>query len=108
MYVFQLFDNYSASGSALLWIALFQSIAIGWIYGKKIIVATRSGDGGSVYTPQLTKVVFIKTFGHRICFDQPSKGILTSNERYDKLGVRFHSPRFLRSRVRFTLSQYLV
>ncbi|XP_027049078.1 sodium- and chloride-dependent taurine transporter-like [Pocillopora damicornis] len=33
MYVFQLFDNYSASGSALLWIALFQSIAIGWIYG---------------------------------------------------------------------------
>ena len=84
MYVFQLFDNYSASGSALLWIALFQSIAIGWIYGKKIIVATRSEDGGSVYTPELTKVVFIKTFGHRICFDQPSTGVLTSNERYDK------------------------
>ena len=35
MYVFQLFDSYSASGSALLWVALFQSIAIGWIYGKK-------------------------------------------------------------------------
>ena len=86
MYVFQLFDNYSASGSALLWIALFQSIAIGWIYGKKIIVATRSEDGGSVYTPELTKVVFIKTFGHRVCFDQPSKGVLTSNECYDKLG----------------------
>ena len=55
MYVFQLFDNYSASGSALLWIALFQSIAIGWIYGKNIIVATKSVDGGSVYTPELTK-----------------------------------------------------
>ena len=54
MYVFQLFDNYSASGSALLWIALFQSIAIGWIYGKKIKVATRSGDGGSIYMPELT------------------------------------------------------
>ena len=35
MYVFQLFDAYSASGSALLWVALLQSIAIGWIYGKK-------------------------------------------------------------------------
>lgn len=33
MYVFQLFDFYSASGSALLWVSLFQSIAIGWIYG---------------------------------------------------------------------------
>ena len=55
MYVFQLFDNYSASGSALLWIALFQSIAIGWIYGKKITVTTKSVDGGSIYTPELTK-----------------------------------------------------
>ncbi|KAJ7380043.1 hypothetical protein OS493_010750 [Desmophyllum pertusum] len=33
MFVFQLFDTYSASGSALLWVSLFQSIAIGWIYG---------------------------------------------------------------------------
>ena len=34
MYVFQLFDSYSASGSALLWVSLFQSVAVGWIYGK--------------------------------------------------------------------------
>ena len=34
MYVFQLFDFYSASGSALLWVSLFQSVAIGWVYGK--------------------------------------------------------------------------
>lgn len=34
MYVFQLFDFYSASGSALLWVSLFQSVAIGWIYGE--------------------------------------------------------------------------
>lgn len=33
MFVFQIFDTYSASGSALLWVSLFQSIAIGWIYG---------------------------------------------------------------------------
>ena len=37
MYVFQLFDFYSASGSALLWVSLFQSIAIGWIYGERSI-----------------------------------------------------------------------
>ncbi|KAK3707304.1 hypothetical protein QZH41_014810 [Actinostola sp. cb2023] len=35
MYVFQLFDNYSASGSALLWVALFESIGIGWVYGAE-------------------------------------------------------------------------
>ena len=34
MYVFQLFDTYSASGSALLWVSLFQSIAVGWVYGQ--------------------------------------------------------------------------
>ncbi|XP_068738298.1 sodium- and chloride-dependent taurine transporter-like [Montipora capricornis] len=33
MYVFQLFDYYSASGSALLWVSLFQSLAVGWVYG---------------------------------------------------------------------------
>lgn len=36
MYVLQLFDTYSASGSALLWVGLFESIAIGWIYGKNL------------------------------------------------------------------------
>ena len=40
MFVFQLFDTYSASGSALLWVSLFQSIAIGWIYGKNLINAS--------------------------------------------------------------------
>ena len=35
MYVFQLFDAYCASGSALLWVSLFEAIAIGWVYGKR-------------------------------------------------------------------------
>lgn len=33
MYIFQLFDYYAASGTCLLFLAVFEVICVGWVYG---------------------------------------------------------------------------
>ena len=36
MYVFQIYDYFSASGMVLLCMAFFETVVIGWVYGKSI------------------------------------------------------------------------
>ncbi|XP_077472575.1 sodium- and chloride-dependent GABA transporter 2-like [Stigmatopora argus] len=35
LYVFQIYDHFSCSGASLLLLSIFQSVAIGWIYGAE-------------------------------------------------------------------------
>lgn len=56
MYVFQLFDYYAASGMCLLFMAIFETVCIAWVYGKTVLKHKR--------------LEFIGDYGAYICFNQ--------------------------------------
>ena len=41
MYLFQLFDAYSGSGSVLLLVVICESLAIGWLYGNTLTILVK-------------------------------------------------------------------
>lgn len=45
MYIFQLFDYYAASGMCLLFVAVFETVCIAWIYGECVTRDIQEGLG---------------------------------------------------------------
>ncbi|XP_075871371.1 sodium- and chloride-dependent GABA transporter 2-like [Nelusetta ayraudi] len=56
LYVFQIYDHFSCSGASLLLLSIFQSVAIGWIYGTTTTSAVMS------HPPHLSLTSLFSTF----------------------------------------------
>lgn len=54
MYIFQLFDYYSASGLVLLWVCMFEAVVIGWVFG-----AEKFADVIELMTGQRVSIWFV-------------------------------------------------
>lgn len=41
MYVFQLLDHYACNGACILFLCIFESLALGWLFGMSACVRAR-------------------------------------------------------------------
>ncbi|NXD09934.1 S6A12 protein, partial [Nothocercus nigrocapillus] len=61
MYIFQLFDYYAASGTCLLFLAIFEAICVGWVYGKKklspVYLCLFSGQGADRFYDNIEDMI---------------------------------------------------
>ncbi|XP_034031149.1 sodium- and chloride-dependent GABA transporter 2-like [Thalassophryne amazonica] len=65
LYVFQIYDHFSCSGASLLLLSIFQSLAIGWVYGAERFSANIKDMTG--YSPMTVFTLCWKYFTPAVC-----------------------------------------
>ncbi|XP_061538185.1 sodium- and chloride-dependent GABA transporter 2-like [Phycodurus eques] len=85
MYIFQMFDYYACNGTCILFLCVFESLAVGWIFGAERlrgIIADMTGERASPFFKicwlYLTPLISLGSFIYSLVEYQP----LTFNRRY--------------------------
>uniref|UniRef100_A0A3Q1IHC7 Transporter n=1 Tax=Anabas testudineus TaxID=64144 RepID=A0A3Q1IHC7_ANATE len=73
LYVFQIYDHFSCSGASLLLLSIFQSLAIGWVYGMNLcsFLSSFSFLSHLLIFPRLSSATFVFSL---VCWSPLSLG----------------------------------